>query len=191
MARPLSFDPEQKLDEAMQLFWRHGYADLSVSFLTEQLKLNRFSLYKQFGNKEQLHYQALERYGEQLYLPLLDPLSHLQGKTSVLAYLKHFGHKIGATANPGGCMINNTLLAGPSMPASSKKLAIGLAQQLRQLLRQNFEVASQQKDLSASPVDCVNFTLMTIQALLNTRKNLGPILMQNNLHFFMLQIENW
>lgn len=191
MARPLSFDPQQKLQEAMQLFWQHGYSDLSIQRLSEQLQLNKFSLYKQFGNKEQLHYLALEKYGEQLYAPLLAPLHRLQGKSSVLAYLEHFGQQLGGTGSPSGCMINNTLLAGRSMPESSKKLAASFARQLRQLLQQNFDIAAKDTALKANPADCVNFTLMTIQALLNTRRNLGPVLMQNNLRFFMQQLENW
>jgi AcrR family transcriptional regulator len=62
--RPREFDPENALDAALALFWRHGYEGTSLSALAEATGVNVPSLYAAFGNKEQLFRKALERYFE-------------------------------------------------------------------------------------------------------------------------------
>lgn len=60
--RPRSFDAEQALDRALDVFWRKGYEGASLYDLTEAMGINRPSLYAAFGNKEALFRQALDRY---------------------------------------------------------------------------------------------------------------------------------
>jgi len=64
MARPRQFDEDKALDQAMTLFWRHGYEGTSLSELTEAMGINRPSLYATFGNKEALFRRAIGRYLE-------------------------------------------------------------------------------------------------------------------------------
>ena len=58
------FDPEQALDRALLIFWRHGYEGVTMADLTEAMGINRTSLYAAFGNKRELFNQALNRYAE-------------------------------------------------------------------------------------------------------------------------------
>lgn len=62
MARKCNFDREEKLHQAMTLFWQKGYANTAISDLVEHLQINRFSLYNAFGDKQKLYYEALDRY---------------------------------------------------------------------------------------------------------------------------------
>ena len=191
MPRPLSFDPIEKLSEATECFWASSYAEASISQLTEALKINKFSLYKQFGDKEQLYSLSLEYYNEHYYQPLLSPLRSLEGKASVLGYLDNFDTYIGGKTGQHGCFINNTLLAGPTLPESCRRDALAMAMDLRQLLLDNFNIAKEQNDLQLSPIDCVNFSTMTIQALLNIRRTMGAKAMKKNLSFFQDMIKSW
>ncbi len=43
-------------------FWRKGFANTSISDLTDELNINRFSLYNTYGDKQQLYYEALDAY---------------------------------------------------------------------------------------------------------------------------------
>ncbi len=61
MARPRTFDKDQALDRAMDLFWDKGYDATSVADLTEAIGINRPSLYAAFGDKEALFMAALDR----------------------------------------------------------------------------------------------------------------------------------
>lgn len=60
--RPLSFDRDAALNEAMLLFWRHGYETTSISDLTEAMGITAPSLYTAFGDKKRLFLEAARRY---------------------------------------------------------------------------------------------------------------------------------
>lgn len=60
--RPRSFDRDAALDQAMLLFWRHGYEATSLSELTAAMGITPPSLYSAFGDKKTLFFEALDRY---------------------------------------------------------------------------------------------------------------------------------
>src|SRR6202044_2628058 len=64
MGRPREFDTERGLDEAMEVFWRHGYEGATIAELTTAMGINPPSLYAAFGSKEDLLKAALDRYSE-------------------------------------------------------------------------------------------------------------------------------
>lgn len=75
MGRPRSFDPEEALERATELFWSEGYRGVSVADLIEELGICRSSLYAAFGGKRALFERALDRYGELLEREVLAPLA--------------------------------------------------------------------------------------------------------------------
>ena len=60
--RPLSFDREVALHQAMLLFWRHGYEATSLSDLTAAMGITAPSIYTAFGDKKRLFLEAVGRY---------------------------------------------------------------------------------------------------------------------------------
>ena len=60
--RPLSFDREAALHQAMLLFWRHGYEATSLNDLTTALGVKPSSIYTVFGDKKRLFLEAVARY---------------------------------------------------------------------------------------------------------------------------------
>ncbi len=60
--RPLSFDRDAALHQAMLLFWRHGYEATSLSDLTGAMGITPPSLYTAFGDKKRLFLEAVQRY---------------------------------------------------------------------------------------------------------------------------------
>lgn len=62
--RPRTFDAEQALDRAVEVFWRQGYEGTSLTDLTTAMGVNRPSLYAVFGSKEDLFRKAFARYAE-------------------------------------------------------------------------------------------------------------------------------
>jgi len=62
MARPRTFDPEEALASAMQVFWRKGYSETSYDDLVAETGVSRKGLYTVFGDKENLFLSALKHY---------------------------------------------------------------------------------------------------------------------------------
>lgn len=60
--RPLSFDRDKALEQAMLLFWRHGYETTPISDLTDAMGITPPSLYTAFGDKRRLFLEAARRY---------------------------------------------------------------------------------------------------------------------------------
>ena len=60
--RPLSFDREAALHQAMLLFWRHGYEATALSDLTAAMGVTAPSIYTAFGDKKRLFLEAVGRY---------------------------------------------------------------------------------------------------------------------------------
>lgn len=60
--RPRSFDRQEALLRAMEVFWLKGYENASLADLTQAMGLNPPSLYAAFGSKEGLFREAVELY---------------------------------------------------------------------------------------------------------------------------------
>ena len=60
--RPREFDRDHVLDRAVKTFWTKGYSGTSVGDLTQNMGINRPSLYATFGSKHGLFLEAIDRY---------------------------------------------------------------------------------------------------------------------------------
>jgi TetR/AcrR family transcriptional repressor of nem operon len=59
-----AFDPEEALERARDLFWRHGYDGTGIRELEEELGIGRKSLYDTFGDKRELYLKSLRQYAD-------------------------------------------------------------------------------------------------------------------------------
>jgi TetR/AcrR family transcriptional repressor of nem operon len=71
MPRVKTFDEQDAVERAMQLFWEKGYAATSLSDLTAHLGIGKGSFYATFESKEHLFNQCIALYTVQS-LPFLD-----------------------------------------------------------------------------------------------------------------------
>jgi len=74
MARPKSFNTDDALLRAMELFWRQGFHNTGMSELVAAMGISRQSLYDTYGDKTQLFLAALDQYCAALEAQLLAPL---------------------------------------------------------------------------------------------------------------------
>ena len=74
MARPKEFDPEIAVDQAMEVFWRKGYAATTPQDLVDALGIGKGSLYNAFGSKHGLFQRALRRYRDRQTAALVEML---------------------------------------------------------------------------------------------------------------------
>jgi AcrR family transcriptional regulator len=66
MASPRSFDPNEALDLARDVFWRKGFQGTSLDDITAATGLAKPSLYAAFGDKNALFLKVLDRYHERI-----------------------------------------------------------------------------------------------------------------------------
>lgn len=69
-------DSEQLLDQAMFVFWQHGYQASSIPMLLTAMRLTRPQFYSLFGDKTQLFRQVMGRYQAYTHDVLVDLLDH-------------------------------------------------------------------------------------------------------------------
>lgn len=110
--RPRGFDRDAALDNAMRLFWRHGYEGVSFQQLTAALGVGAPSLYAAFGNKAALYREALDHYAD---LRGASDLSFMDGAPSLREALRLLldGTARGLLDPAGevGCMLNTGMIA--------------------------------------------------------------------------------
>lgn len=104
--RPLSFDREQVLDAAVQVFWDKGYEGASLDDLTQAMGINRPSLYATFGNKHGLFMQAIDRYVATITSTQLGPLMDMSDiRQAVSGYFAELVRCVASRDWPAGCFV--------------------------------------------------------------------------------------
>lgn len=107
--RPRSFQRDEVLDEALEVFWRNGYRATTTRQLEQKLGLSQSSIYNAFGSKHALLMAALSRYEDRITTELVDPLEQSSGGLDgvgrffdrLATWVTHEGSR--------GCMIINLM----------------------------------------------------------------------------------
>ncbi len=140
--RPRSFDPKEALEQALAVFWRHGYQGASYSDLTAATGLTKPSLYAAFGDKEALYLKCLQHYVEtHLRQPSLHLAANLHGREAMARFLHGMVDLLTDPALPGGCFLfTGTMDSGgatmsPAVEAALKKAIHSGETQLRARLQ--------------------------------------------------------
>lgn len=141
--RPRSFDTDTALEQATQVFWRHGFTGTSLSDLTEATGLSKPSLYAAFGDKESLYLHCLERYVARqvaLQAELLE--QEPDARRAVERFMRTMAAMQSDPSLPGGCfVVNGTADCGnPATPqaveAALRKVSGSTTERLQQRLLQ-------------------------------------------------------
>ncbi|WP_237221523.1 TetR/AcrR family transcriptional regulator [Rothia nasimurium] len=123
MGRTATFDRDQVLTQARNLFWARGYEATSVPDLEEATGLKRSSLYHAFGSKKELFDAVIENYLAQSVRPLLAPLTSENATPHALrSYFEHLADSIRSTSSHPGCLLiaaaNSPVGAEPTVSAA-------------------------------------------------------------------------
>ena len=121
MGRKKTYDRDELIRKAMELFRDHGFAGTSTQMLVQGLGVNRFSVYAEFGSKQALFDAALERYDEEVIERNFGPLEARGASiAAVRALLRFFGSASRSPASGRGCLLCNTAVElGPDDPSGA------------------------------------------------------------------------
>ncbi|GMP07019.1 TetR/AcrR family transcriptional regulator [Bradyrhizobium sp. TM239] len=150
MGRPREFDAETALDQAMEVFWRHGYEGATIAQLTEAMGINPPSLYACFGNKEGLLKAALDRYTKLRGVWMDEVVAASTARDVAERMLMGIAEKQTDPANPPGCLlVQGGIACGTGSENVPFELAARRAQNEDQL-RDRFIRAKAEGDLKES-----------------------------------------
>jgi AcrR family transcriptional regulator len=150
MGRPRAFDADAALDEAMEVFWRHGYEGATIAQLTDAMGINPPSLYAAFGSKEGLLKAALDRYSAKRAAFMEDILSAPTAREAAERMLMGIADTQTDPANPPGCLlVQGGLACGTGSENVPFELAARRAQTEEQL-RERFAKAKAEGDLTVT-----------------------------------------
>src|SRR6202023_2357276 len=149
MGRPRAFDAEKALDEAMDVFWRHGYDGAPIAHWTKAMGTTPPSLYAAFGSKEELLKAALDRYSAKRAEFMCDVLSAPTAREVAGRMLLRIADSQTDPANPPGCLL---VQGGLACGAGAENVPFELASRRAQTedqLRERFIKAKAEGDLGA------------------------------------------
>lgn len=111
MARTPEFDRAAVVGKALQVFWRHGYSQTTVSDLVAATGLNPGSLYAAFGNKKGVFLEVLEAYNRS-FLDRVRRMGSdgLPALASIREMLREMVDDTVTGRNRQGCLAVNALL---------------------------------------------------------------------------------
>lgn len=136
------YDERAVLNAAIGVFWGHGYANASVSDLTEATGLSRSSLYQRFGDKDGLFNECLRLYTDRV-LARMNSIQSGSSKARVDALLREFLPDSAGTGHRKGCLLSRSLTEQEDLTTAGKMtMNEGICQQRQVLL--NLLVTGQQ-----------------------------------------------
>ncbi len=128
--RPRSFDRDQALQRAMDVFWARGYEGASIGELTAAMGIERPSLYAAFGCKEALFRQAVELYrGKGLTRQAL--LNAPTARDAIAAMLRTNAAHYAAPGQPRGCLVVLAAVVGTEASAEVRAELAEMREEVR------------------------------------------------------------
>ncbi len=133
--RPLSFDRDAALQQAMLTFWRYGYETSSIVDLTSAMGITTPSLYAAFGDKKKLFLEAMC-----LYAGDIDAIIHAMD-TAPTAHdfardmLKRAAITYSGNVTPKGCLLASATASGSSASADVQRAVAKIRHTIESHLR--------------------------------------------------------
>jgi AcrR family transcriptional regulator len=145
--RPRGFDEDQVLDHALQLFWDRGYEGTSLNGLLSEMPLNKPSLYKTFGSKEELFQRVLKRYDERHLDFRREALAERSTRAIIERLLAGMVNLHVGEGRPRGCLMTNAALACSPETDPIRSTVARERDKFRQLLMERFQDAARSAPL--------------------------------------------
>jgi AcrR family transcriptional regulator len=133
--RPLSFDREHALEQAMLTFWQYGYETTSLNELTAAMGITPPSLYSAFGDKEKLFLEAVQRYSEKHYGLVESRLEVAPtARAAIQELLDNAAIEHTSPCHPPGCMVATAVTNCTPASAHLQVTLAGLKEHTRECI---------------------------------------------------------
>jgi TetR/AcrR family transcriptional repressor of nem operon len=162
MARPRSFDPDEALDLARDVFWQQGFQGTSLDDITAATGLAKPSLYAAFGDKNALFLKILERYHARIVAQAERIINDgPSARDAIHRWLTGFVPFCSGVKGTRGCLSINTAADGAAEQEEVRKRIEGFNRRLEELLRDRLRADRAQFAAGFDP-DATAHTIMAI-----------------------------
>jgi len=111
MGRTRTFDVDEALDVALEMFWKKGYDGAPIQALCEAMGVRPGSAYAAFGSKRDLFAAAARRYIETVSAEAIERINGApSGLQGLRAYFDHLVDAMVDGKRQWGCLITNSLV---------------------------------------------------------------------------------
>jgi len=162
MARPRSFDPDEALDIARDVFWKNGFQGSSLDDIAAAAQLAKTSLYAAFGDKNALFLKVLDRYHTRI-------VAHAEriindgpsAREAIIRWLNGFVPYCSGVKGSRGCLSVNAAADGAGEQKEVRKKIEAFNRKLEELLRSRLRSDRAQFDNGFDP-DATAHTIMAV-----------------------------
>lgn len=189
MGRRRSLDINNALPLIVRLFWRHGYDGLTLEQVAMELDVTKPTLYRAFGDKEDIFVRALEAYHLEFIKPGEDRLEKAPDlRSAVTACFSVAADRMLNDQNPTGCFLTDVGLSGNFPAGVVADTLIRLQQRAIALLREKIAAAIEGGELNraASPDAVLQYVLAQLAALSAlSHNNTNELTLRSIIHFMI------
>lgn len=183
MARPVEYDLQKVLDNAMDIFWKKGYEGVSMAELVSHTGLNRRTMYSLFKDKEGLFKDALDNYYSKRSAEKLSILRNNTGKKGIELFFKSFS--FGKAFK--GCLFSNTMREKQFMDDSTYSIPKAYFEDLKDQFEINLQQAISDDEFHGN-AKAMALTLVTmihgfhVHGKYNESQEESKLIIENILH---------
>ena len=149
IGRPRGFDVDEALDRAVHVFWAQGYEGASLDDLTQAMGINRTSMYRAFGNKEDLFRKALEKYTAGPASYFAEAVGQSTAREVAVTFLRGAVEATTLPGCPAGCLGVQGSLAAGAAGGHARDVLTAWRESGTAHLRDRFQRAVEDGDLPA------------------------------------------
>lgn len=144
MARPVEYDLNKVLDNAMEIFWEKGYEGVSMNELVSFTGLNRRTMYSLFKDKEGLFKDALDHYYHKKLTEKVNILQNNPGRKGIELFFETFifNNKF------KGCLYSNTMREKDCMTEETYNIPKDYFEAIRNQFEKNLLQAKEMNEFS-------------------------------------------
>jgi TetR/AcrR family transcriptional regulator, transcriptional repressor for nem operon len=162
MARPRSFDPDEALDLARDVFWRKGFQGTSLDDITAATGIAKPSLYAAFGDKNALFLKVIDRYHQRIVANAERTIDEgPSARDAIERWLTGFVPFCSGVKGIRGCLSVNTASDGASDQKEVRNRIERFNRKLEQLLSKRLAADRAQFSNAFDP-DSTAHTIMAI-----------------------------
>ncbi|SFD52437.1 TetR/AcrR family transcriptional regulator, transcriptional repressor for nem operon [Bosea sp. CRIB-10] len=167
MGQPRQFDPEERLERALNAFWEGGFEGVGMQQLGKAMDLFPGSIYGTYGGKRALFLKAIDRYMATCSaegLAVLDQRQH--GFEAVRRYFAQLIDGILNGKRKWGCLVTNTIVELAESDPEIKEKADGHLRRLETAFSGALDRARQLGEISQdTSEDWAAYLVCVVQGL--------------------------